>query len=104
MQQHLPDIRHNWTRDEVHLLFELSFNDLLFRAQKSHRENFDPCEVQISTLMSIKTGACPEKSTDVQSEMQVLSPGPFPDDRRKAFHATHFGCPPLVHVRRHRAN
>ena len=60
MNQPAQDIRHNWTRDEVHLLFDLPFNDLLFRAQKSHRENFDPCEVQISTLMSIKTGACPE--------------------------------------------
>ena len=53
-------IRHNWTRDEVLSLFESSFNDLLFRAHLAHRENFDPAEVQISTLMSIKTGACPE--------------------------------------------
>ncbi len=60
MNQPAQDIRHNWTRDEVHLLFDLPFNDLLFRAQKTHQDNFDPREVQISTLMSIKTGACPE--------------------------------------------
>jgi biotin synthase len=53
-------IRHDWTRDEVRSLFDLSFNDLLFRAHTAHREYFDPDEVQISTLLSIKTGACPE--------------------------------------------
>ncbi|HHO59763.1 MAG TPA: biotin synthase BioB [Thiotrichales bacterium] len=41
-------------------LFELPFNDLMFRAQSIHRENFDPNQVQVSTLLSIKTGACPE--------------------------------------------
>jgi biotin synthase len=56
----VTDIRHNWSIDEVHSLFGLSFNDLLFRAHSTHREHFDPAEVQISTLMSIKTGACPE--------------------------------------------
>jgi biotin synthase len=60
MDQASQNIRHNWTRREVHTLFEMSFNDLIFRAQSTHRENFNPDEVQISTLMSIKTGACPE--------------------------------------------
>jgi biotin synthase len=60
MPQSSKEIRHNWSRGEVHSLFEMSFNDLLFRAHKAHRDNFDPSEVQISTLMSIKTGACPE--------------------------------------------
>lgn len=55
-----PRIRHDWTRDEVHRLFDLSFNELLFRAQTAHRGHFPPDEVQISTLLSIKTGACPE--------------------------------------------
>lgn len=55
-----PEIRHNWTRHEAHSLFATSFNDLLFRAHLAHRAHFDPAEVQISTLMSIKTGACPE--------------------------------------------
>jgi len=53
-------VRHDWSRDEVLRLFDLSFNDLLFRAQSAHRANFPADEVQISTLLSIKTGACPE--------------------------------------------
>jgi len=56
----LDDRRHDWTRDEVEALFALSFNDLLFRAQSVHRRHFDPNAVQLSTLLSIKTGACPE--------------------------------------------
>ena len=52
--------RHNWTRDEVRALFALPFPELVFRAAQAHRENFDPSEVQISTLLSIKTGGCPE--------------------------------------------
>jgi biotin synthase len=60
--QGLPqeNIRHNWTRDEVLALFDLPFNDLLFQAQVVHRQHFNPNEVQLSTLLSIKTGACPE--------------------------------------------
>lgn len=54
------DIRHDWTRNEVRALFELPFNDLLFRAQQVHRQYFDANAVQVSTLLSIKTGACPE--------------------------------------------
>lgn len=53
-------IRHDWGMNEVQALFELPFNDLLFRAQGLHRQYFDPNEVQVSTLLSIKTGACPE--------------------------------------------
>ncbi len=53
-------IRHDWTRKEVQDLFDLPFNDLLFRAQTVHRQHFDPNQVQISTLCSVKTGACPE--------------------------------------------
>src|SRR5882724_10953972 len=52
--------RHNWTREQVRALFALPFPDLVFRAAQVHRENFDSCEVQISTLLSIKTGGCPE--------------------------------------------
>ncbi|TXS92651.1 biotin synthase BioB [Parahaliea aestuarii] len=55
-----PLIRHDWTRAEVQALFDLPFNDLLFQAQTLHRQYFDPNEVQVSTLLSIKTGACPE--------------------------------------------
>jgi biotin synthase len=53
-------IRHDWTRDEALALFALPFSDLLFRAQTVHRQHFDPNTVQVSTLLSIKTGACPE--------------------------------------------
>ncbi|WP_286873626.1 biotin synthase BioB [Spongiibacter sp.] len=53
-------IRHDWTSEEVQALFEQPFNDLLFQAQSVHRANFDPNTVQVSTLLSIKTGACPE--------------------------------------------
>jgi len=49
-----------WRPDAVEALFELPFNELLFRAQTVHREHFDPAEVQLSTLLSIKTGGCPE--------------------------------------------
>ncbi|MEA2738220.1 MAG: biotin synthase [Acetobacteraceae bacterium] len=52
--------RHDWTRAEVELLLALPFPELVFRAQSAHRAHFDPCEVQISTLLSIKTGGCPE--------------------------------------------
>jgi len=59
-----PDLnnhrRHNWGVDEITLLFSLPLNDLLFKAQTIHRDHFDPNEVQVSTLLSIKTGACPE--------------------------------------------
>ncbi len=54
------DIRHNWTLKDVNALFALPFNDLLFKAQSVHRQHFDPNKVQVSTLLSIKTGACPE--------------------------------------------
>src|SRR4249919_2656882 len=53
-------VRHDWTREQVRALFELPFPELIFRAQTIHRRHFDPSEVQISTLLSIKTGGCPE--------------------------------------------
>ena len=54
------NIRHDWTPQEVSALFALPMNDLLFQAQSVHRQHFNPNEVQVSTLLSIKTGACPE--------------------------------------------
>jgi biotin synthase len=53
-------VRSDWSRDEVRELFETPFNDLLFAAQKIHRQRFDANQVQVSTLLSIKTGRCPE--------------------------------------------
>jgi biotin synthase len=58
--QAAADLRHDWTRAEIRALFELPFPELMFRAQTVHRAHFDPSEVQISTLLSIKTGGCPE--------------------------------------------
>ncbi|HLT04309.1 MAG TPA: biotin synthase BioB [Pseudomonas sp.] len=53
-------IRHDWTREDVLALFDLPFTELLYRAASVHRERFDPTEVQVSTLLSVKTGGCPE--------------------------------------------
>lgn len=55
-----PNIRHDWTLAQVQALFALPFNDLLFQAHSIHRRYFDPNCVQLCTLLSIKTGACPE--------------------------------------------
>ncbi|WP_456417228.1 biotin synthase BioB [Thiolapillus sp.] len=54
------EIRHDWSIGEVEEILSLPFNDLLFQAQSIHRQQFDPNQVQVSTLLSIKTGACPE--------------------------------------------
>ena len=53
-------IRTDWTRDEISALFELPFNDLMFRAAEVHRAHHAAGEVQLCTLLSIKTGGCPE--------------------------------------------
>jgi len=58
--ERLGEIRNDWTLAEVRELQALPFADLLFHAQSIHRRHFDPNEVQVSTLLSIKTGACPE--------------------------------------------
>ncbi|WP_144391963.1 biotin synthase BioB [Pleionea sediminis] len=54
------EVRNNWTQEQVEAIFNLPFNDLLYAAQTIHRKHFNPNEVQTSTLLSIKTGACPE--------------------------------------------
>ena len=56
----MTKLRMDWSLEEIEALFALPFNDLIFQAQQIHRENFNPNEVQVSTLLSIKTGACPE--------------------------------------------
>src|SRR5690625_728870 len=55
-----PDVRHDWTREEIEALSNLPFADLLFRAQTIHRQRNNPYAVHSSTLLSIKTGASPE--------------------------------------------
>jgi biotin synthase len=59
---HIPpgELRKVWTQTQAWALYESPFNDLLFRAQTVHRENFDPNRIQLSRLLSIKTGGCPE--------------------------------------------
>lgn len=55
--------RQSWTYERVKALFELPFVELVFLAAKVHRQNFDPTKLQISNLLSIKTGGCPEDCT-----------------------------------------
>ncbi len=54
------EIRHDWSREELLALLGLPFPELLFRAAAVHREHFDPALGQVSTLLSVKTGGCPE--------------------------------------------
>ena len=69
-------IRHDWHAGEILRLYEAPLNDLLFWAQTVHREYFDPNSIQVSTLLSVKTGACPEdckycaQSGHYQTELQ----------------------------------
>lgn len=56
----MTEIRHDWHRGEIEALLTRPFHDLLFEAQSVHRAHFDPHAIQVSTLLSIKTGACPE--------------------------------------------
>ena len=53
-------LRHDWDRSEAEALYALAFADLMFRAQSIHRENFDPNHIETASLLSIKTGGCPE--------------------------------------------
>ncbi|TXH68198.1 MAG: biotin synthase BioB [Thiothrix sp.] len=74
----MTELRHDWKLEEIQALFALPFNDLMFKAHQIHRQNFTVNQVQISTLLSIKTGACPEDcsycsqsaryDTDLQTE------------------------------------
>ena len=56
----LGTVRTDWTLEEARAIYTAPFSDLLFHAQRVHREHFVPNQVQVSTLLSIKTGACPE--------------------------------------------
>jgi len=60
MQNNKSVIRHDWSKNEIQALFDTPFMELMFEAQVVHRQNFDPARIQMSTLLSIKTGACPE--------------------------------------------
>src|SRR5580693_2411085 len=56
----IESIRHDWDRAEAEALYDLPFADLMFRAQSIHRSHFDPNHVETASLLSIKTGGCPE--------------------------------------------
>ncbi len=79
-----PVLRNDWSKQEIAALFTMPFNDLLYQAQSIHRQHFDPNKVQVSTLLSIKTGACPEDcgycsqsaSNDAVVERERLLPLP----------------------------
>jgi biotin synthase len=60
MDMTMTEPRTDWTRDEIAALFDLPFTELVYRAAEVHRQSFDPAEVQLSTLLSIKTGGCVE--------------------------------------------
>jgi biotin synthase len=94
-------LRHDWTTEEVLALFRRPFSDLVFEAQATHRAHFDPNEVQISTLLSIKTGGCPEDcaycpqsaryDTGVKAEKLMSSEAVLAEARRaQAAGATRF--------------
>ena len=53
-------VRHDWTKDEVRTIYHSRLLDVLFRAQAAHQQYFEPGEVQLCQLLSIKTGGCPE--------------------------------------------
>ena len=56
----MMELRHDWTRAEIQNLYQQPFLDLVFQAQQIHRQNFNANQIQVSTLLSIKTGKCPE--------------------------------------------
>ncbi len=98
-------VRHDWTRAQVRALFELPFPDLMFQAQSVHRMHFDPREVQISTLLSIKTGGCPEDCAycPQSAHYETGRRGGKADGRRggagRGARAPRTPAPPLLHGR-----
>ena len=56
----MSEVRYNWTKEEIRAIYDKPFMNLVFDAANVHRENHNPLEVQVSTLLSVKTGGCPE--------------------------------------------
>ena len=79
--QTLGQIKHDWTVEEIRSIMDQPFNDLMFQAQSIHRQNFNPNEVQTSTLVNIKSGGCAEdcaycsqsarNQTDIEKEQMM---------------------------------
>jgi biotin synthase len=91
-------LRRDWRLGEILGLFDLPFNDLLHRAHSAHRRSFDPNAVQVSTLLSIKTGACPEdcaycpQSARYRTEVEPQPLLPLEDVVAAARHAQERGA------------
>ena len=76
-------LRHDWQADDIAALFDLPFSDLMFEAQQCHRQHFDANAVQVSSLLSIKTGKCPEDCAHCpQSHRPVTRSEQLAMDRR----------------------
>ncbi len=88
-------LRHDWTLPEIAEIYHQSFPDLIFQAQSVHRAHFTPSQVQRSTLLSVKTGGCPENCSycpqsahyDTGIEKHSVLPTPFVVDKAKEAHA-----------------
>lgn len=91
-------LRHDWTSEEVQALFDRPFNDLIFEAQMAHRQYFDANAVQVSTLLSVQTGGCPEdcaycpQSIHHSTEIDVHALMPLDEVREKAVAAKAAGA------------
>jgi len=96
--QQQSELRHDWRREEIAGLFDQSFADLLFLAQQIHRQRFDPNAVQVSTLLSIKTGKCPEdcaycpQSVRFETELEPEPLMPLEEVIEAAQHARQSGA------------
>jgi biotin synthase len=71
--QNIETVRTDWDRAEAEALYALPFADLIFQAQCIHRDNFDPNHVETASLLSIKTGGCPE-DCGYCSQARTLTP------------------------------
>jgi biotin synthase len=93
-----PALRYDWRREEIASLYTRAFADLLFEAQTVHRRHFDPNAVQVSTLLSIKTGKCPEdcaycpQSVRFETELQPEPLMPLDEVIAAAERARHSGA------------
>ncbi len=99
-------LRHDWSREEAQALFDLPFNDLIFKAQSIHRRFFDPNTVQRSRLLSIKTGGCAEdcgycsQSAHHASGLKASKLMQVEKVLAEARRAKEQGATPLLHGRR----
>jgi hypothetical protein len=77
MARHAGAPRHDWTRAEIHTLFALPLPELIFQAQQVHRLHFDPTEVQVSTLLSIRLAAA-RKTAPIVRRVRITTLASMP--------------------------